>query len=46
MSYAARFNEKVCLQVWGWRCSNDTTCIYNVFEAAPKNFGIFMVVLV
>jgi hypothetical protein len=22
---AARFNEKGCLQVWGWRCSKDTT---------------------
>jgi hypothetical protein len=42
---AARFNEKGYLQVWGWRCSKDTTRIYNVLKL-PKNFGIFTVVQV
>jgi len=45
MSYVARFNEKMCLQLVGGDALR-MLHVYNVFKAAPKSFGIFMVVLV
>jgi len=41
MSYVTRFNEKVCLQLWGGDALRMLTCIYNVFEAAPQKLWDF-----
>jgi hypothetical protein len=41
----ARFNEKGCLQVWGGDALK-ALHVSIMFEAAPKNFEIVMMVLV